>query len=396
MNKPIKQHLIDPEICIRCYTCEATCPIDAITHNDDNVVVDASICNHCMDCIAPCPTGSIDEWRIVAAPYSLEEQFEWEELPEQEDISSADDGSGEMDALDDAVAALLAEAHRGAGGKAKAPASASKPTINLRNLGKPLLAEVQGNYRLTAEGADSDVRHLILNLGDAPFPVLEGQSVGIIPPGADADSNVHLPRLYSISSPRDGERPNFNNLSLTVKREEHGICSNYVCDLKKGDKVQLTGPFGATFLMPDDPDARCVMICTGTGSAPFRGFTMRRQRVSGRSGKLDLYFGARSPDALPYFGPLKKVPDSFLNKRFAFSRVDGTPKEYIQDRMRADHDALAAALCDSSTHIYVCGLKAMEVGVEQAFEDIARQHGLNWQTIRDQMRGEGRYHVETY
>ena len=36
---PLKQHLIDPEICIRCYTCEMTCPIEAITHNDDNVVV---------------------------------------------------------------------------------------------------------------------------------------------------------------------------------------------------------------------------------------------------------------------------------------------------------------------------------------------------------------------
>ena len=63
----------------------------------------------------------------------------------------------------------------------------------------------------------------------------------------------HLPRLYSVSSPRDGERPNYNNLSLTVKREPGGLCSNYVCDLKPGDEVQVTGPFGATFLMPDDP-----------------------------------------------------------------------------------------------------------------------------------------------
>ena len=44
MNKPVKQHLIDPEICIRCYTCEMTCPIEAITHDDDNVVVDFEKC----------------------------------------------------------------------------------------------------------------------------------------------------------------------------------------------------------------------------------------------------------------------------------------------------------------------------------------------------------------
>ena len=38
----------------------------------------------------------------------------------------------------------------------------------------------------------------------------------------------------------------------------------------------------------------------------------------------------------------------------------------------------------------------MEAGVEQALEDIARTHGLNWQDIRAAMRAEGRYHVETY
>ena len=51
MTQPLKQHLIDPEICIRCYTCEMTCPEEAIEHDDMNVVVDASKCNFCMDCI---------------------------------------------------------------------------------------------------------------------------------------------------------------------------------------------------------------------------------------------------------------------------------------------------------------------------------------------------------
>ena len=78
---------------------------------------------------------------------------------------------------------------------------------------------MQGNYRLTADGADNDVRHIILDFGAQPFPVLEGQSLGIIAAGRRRQGKPHLPRLYSVSSPRDGERPNFNNLSLTVKRE---------------------------------------------------------------------------------------------------------------------------------------------------------------------------------
>ncbi len=60
-----KQHLIDPEICIRCNTCEATCPVGAVTHDDVNYVVDPEKCNYCLDCISPCPTGSIDNWRVV-------------------------------------------------------------------------------------------------------------------------------------------------------------------------------------------------------------------------------------------------------------------------------------------------------------------------------------------
>jgi len=393
MNQPIKQHLIDPEICIRCHTCEEACSIGAITHDANNVVVDASICNFCMDCIAPCPTGSIDNWRIVDAPYSLEEQLGWMELPVQADVSAGSDN----EAVDDVVAVLLAEAHAGAGGAAKAPATASKPSVNLFSTSKPAIATVQGNYRLTSETADSDVRHIILDLGGTVFPVLEGQTVGVIPPGVDAEGRRHKMRLYSISSPRDGERPATNNLSLTVKREPLGVASNYICDLKKGDKIELAGPYGATFLLPDDTATNVIMICTGTGSAPFRGFTMRRQRVApAASGGMTLFFGARSPDALPYFGPLGKVPETLLTKHFAFSRVAGEPKHYVQDQMRLQATALADALARPETHIYVCGLKAMEAGVEQAFEDIARGAGLNWKTVRDEMRDTGRYHVETY
>ena len=398
MNKPVKQHLIDPEICIRCYTCEMTCPLEAIEHDDNNVVVDASKCNFCMDCIPVCPTGSIDEWRVVNAPYSVAEQFGWDELPDQQELETeADAGGTDDEAFDDAIAALLAEAHKGAGGKARAPATASKPTINMYNLGKPAEATVQGNFRLTADDSDSDVRHIILDFAALPFPVLEGQSIGIIPPGTDAEGKPHLPRLYSVSSPRDGERPNFNNLSLTVKREDQGLCSNYVCDLQKGDKVQVTGPFGATFLLPSDPAAHLLMICTGTGSAPFRGFTMRRQRENPTAdGSLTLVFGARRPAELPYFGPLKKVPDRLLQKVFAFSRQDDAPKQYVQDKLRENADQVAALLQDPKGHIYICGLKAMEHGVEAALSDIARGIGQNWATLRDTMREDGRYHVETY
>ncbi|MBX2885988.1 MAG: benzoyl-CoA 2,3-epoxidase subunit BoxA [Granulosicoccus sp.] len=399
MTTPVKQHLIDPEICIRCYTCENTCPIQAIEHDDNNVVVDAEKCNFCMDCISVCPTGSIDEWRVVNVPYSLEQQYDWDELPEQEELQSNDSAANNdsVELENDPIALLLAEAHKGAGGKAIAPSSASSPTVNLYNLGNAIKATVQGNFKLTADSADSDVRHIILDFKGKPFPVLEGQSVGILAPGTDAEGNTHLPRLYSVSSPRDGERAGYNNVSLTVKREEGGMCSNYLCDLAVGDEVSVTGPFGSTFLLPNDPETKLLMVCTGTGSAPMRAFTMARQRtVGGKPGGMVMYFGARTPESLPYFGPLKKVPESLLEQHLCYSRLPGQDKVYVQDRMLQDKEKLASMLGDSSTHIFICGLKEMEQGVEQALSEIAAHSGLDWNQLRDSMREQGRYHLETY
>ncbi len=393
----LKQHVIDPEICIRCNTCEETCPVDAITHDANNYVVDATKCNFCMDCVPPCPTGSIDNWRIVptASPYSLDDQFSWQELPVQQEVAT--DATIALEALDEDVDALIAQAHIGAGGKSVAPASASKPSVNLFNRLKPAIATITGSYRLTDAATDNDVRHIILDFGEAHFPVLEGQSIGIVPPGVDAKGEPHRVRLYSISSPRHGERPNTNNLALTVKREPNGIASNFLCDLKKGDRVEVTGPFGATFLMPNDPAANIIMICTGTGSAPFRGFTeWRRRTMANASGKMALFFGARRPEELPYFGPLQKVPAELLSKFFAYSRVPGEPKTYVQDMMRREADLVAGLLPSDHTHIYVCGLRGMEQGVDAALDDICRGAGLRWADLRQAMRAEGRYHVETY
>jgi benzoyl-CoA 2,3-dioxygenase component A len=394
MNAPAKQHLIDPEICIRCHACEEACPIGAITHNDDNVVVDMDTCKHCMNCIGPCPTGAIDSWRVVDQPYSIAEQFEWMELPEQKEMAAVATG---VSKLDEAVQNLLNEAHEGAGGATKAPVSAATPSINLYTINNPVTARVQGNFRLTADSSDSDVRHIIIDFADQAFPVLEGQSIGVIPPGLDAAGKPFLPRLYSISSPRNGERPDTNNFALTVKREKQGVCSNYVCDLGRDDEITLIGPFGSTFLMPDDVDANIIMICTGTGSAPFRAFTMQRQRATPAiQNKLTLFFGARTADSLPYFGPLGKVPETFLKKDFCLSQEPDTPKRYVQDGLIEKRDDLAPLLKQPTTHIYVCGLKAMEQGVEKAFAEICESAGMNWQQTRSAMRSDGRYHVETY
>ena len=438
----IKQHLIDPEICIRCNTCEAICPVKAISHDSNNYVVDAAVCNLCMACISPCPTGSIDNWRTMprVRAYSLAEQLGWEELPAELSAATLAEAGVAADALADAVGpAAPAAAPDGSVNSARygatlPPWSAAHAYTKLygpKGAETSISATVSGNVRVTEVGTDYDTHHIVLDFGAMPFPVLEGQSVGIVPPGLDGQGRPHHPRQYSIASPRNGERPGYNNLSLTVKRvlEDHqgkpvrGVASNYLCDVQVGDKLQVIGPFGTAFLMPNHPRSHIVMICTGTGSAPMRAMTEWRRRLrqgaspaawhpsggghraaaaSGpesskfEGGKLMLFFGARSQQELPYFGPLQSLPKDFIDIHFAFSRTPGAPKRYVQDLMRERAADLGALLKDGNTHFYVCGLKSMEEGVVLALRDVATQAGLDWATLAAALKREGRLQLETY
>ncbi len=425
MNAPadaavIRQHLIDPEICIRCNTCEATCPVGAITHDSRNYVVDPAKCKQCMDCVPPCPTGSIDNWRQMprVRAYSVHDQLGWDELPAE--LPAAELAAAANDAATDRlpqVAALTADPsgqtafNSAAFNATQPPWSAAHAYTNLygpKAAEKSVTASVAGNVRVTQVGTDYDTHHIVLDFGAMPFPVLEGQSIGILPPGTDEQGRPHHARQYSIASPRNGERPGYNNLSLTIKRvlEDHqgrpvrGVASNYLCDLQRGATVQVIGPFGASFLMPNHPKSHIVMICTGTGSAPMRAMTewRRRLRSSGKfeGGKLMLFFGARTQQELPYFGPLQSLPKDFIDINLAFSRTPGAPKRYVQDLLRERAADVARLLADPNAHFYVCGLEAMEVGVVLALHDIAVQAGLDWDTVGATLRREGRLHLETY
>ena len=215
-----KQHLIDPEICIRCNTCEATCPVGAVTHDASNYVVDADKCNSCMDCIAPCPTGSIDNWRVVRAPYSLDEQLCWTELPRQEDFGEA--------------AASAQKPSRARSARCWSRPTPAAAASRWRRHRPPSLSSICSRaasppsppYRATT-ASRRQVRRArcaisCCRFGDTVFPVLEGQSIGIVAPGARHDGRPHDIRLYSIASSRDGEKRNANNVSLTVKRSRGG------------------------------------------------------------------------------------------------------------------------------------------------------------------------------
>ena len=68
----------------------------------------------------------------------------------------------------------------------------------------------------------------------------------------------------------------------------------------------------------------------------------------------------------------------------------------MQDRIRTEASTVAGLLNDAHTHVYICGLKGMESGVDEAFADVCRGAALDWAALKTAMREDGRYHVETY
>ena len=283
----------------------------------------------------------------------------------------------------------------------------------------PFVGTVKENYSLLKEGAIGRVNHITFDLsgGDPFLNYVEGQSVGIMAAGEDTNGKPHKLRLYSIASTRHGDDFEGNTVSLCVRQLQYekdgqtinGVCSTYLCDIKPGDQVKITGPVGKEMLLPEDEDANIVMLATGTGIAPMRAYLRRMFEPSEREknnwnfkGKAWLFMGAPKSANLLYEEDLQRYlqnyPDNFKYTK-AISREQQNTKGgrmYIQDRVLESANELFNMIEDEKTHIYLCGLKGMEPGIDEAMTKAAEEKGLNWAELRPQLRKAGRWHVETY
>jgi len=226
------------------------------------------------------------------------------------------------------------------------------------------------------------VRHVSLDVSGTPLAgrFQPGQSFGVIPPGLDAAGKPHKLRLYSIASPARGEDGQGKVLATTVKRtiDEHrethalflGVCSNYLCDLKVGDRVRVTGPSGKRFVLPADPGAHdYLFVATGTGIAPFRAMVMELLGLGVRS-KITLVMGSPYASDLLYHDAFEALAREHPNFTYltAISRerqADGGPPMYVHDRLAASGAVIGALLQSPRALVYVCGISGMELGVFQ-------------------------------
>ncbi len=286
--------------------------------------------------------------------------------------------------------------------------------MNIFRQHAPLTAVCLENRELVGAGGIGTVRHLVLDTSAGPYPFLEGQSAGVIPPGVDAYGKPHKLRLYSIASTRHGDRGDGKTLSLCVRRLEYqhpqtgetvyGVCSSYLCALEVGAEVKLTGPTGKAMLLPDDPTATVIMLATGTGIAPFRAHLWRMFREHNPDyefrGFAWLIFGIPTSPNILYREELEDFRrHANFRLTYAISREQKNARGgrmYIQDRV-AEHVAeLWELLQRDNTHVFICGLRGMEDGIDAAFAGHAAQFGVSWAEYREQLEKAHRWHVETY
>jgi len=293
-----------------------------------------------------------------------------------------------------------------------------KIPVNTYRPNKPYIGKCTEIYDLVAEGGVGTCRHMTFDLSGGDLEYAEGQSIGIVPPGEDAKGKPNKLRLYSIASTRHGDNLEDKTVSLCVRKLEYkdpetgdhveGVCSSYLCNLKPGDDVAITGPVGKEMLLPDDEDANVIMIATGTGIAPFRAYLWRMFFEGDKNPEYNfkglawLFFGIPQTANILYKEQLEeltaKYPDNF-RMDYAISREQQNAeggKMYIQHRIAEHADKLWELMQNPKTHTYICGLKGMEGGIDEALSAAADKHGVNWDEYRKAMKKEHRWHVETY
>ncbi|MCG8362062.1 MAG: ferredoxin-NADP reductase [Pseudanabaenales cyanobacterium] len=305
---------------------------------------------------------------------------------------------------------------------AKPSAKAKEKTVvpvNTYRPKDPYVGQCLSNDELVREGGIGTCRHLTFDLSAGNLRYLEGQSIGIIPEGLDKNGKPHKLRLYSIASTRHGDHVDDKTVSLCVRQLEYkhpetgetvyGVCSTYLCNLQTGADVKITGPVGKEMLLPEDPNANIIMLATGTGIAPFRAYLWRMFKDNERQKNPDyrfkglawLIFGIATTPNILYKEELEELqqryPDNF-RLTYAISREQKNPeggRMYIQHRVAEHADELWQLIQQENTHTYICGLKGMEDGIDQALTAAAGA-GVNWPDYQRQMKRAGRWHVETY
>jgi ferredoxin--NADP+ reductase len=115
-----------------------------------------------------------------------------------------------------------------------------------------------------------------------------------------------------------------------------------------------------------------------------------------------LFFGVAYTANILYKEELEDLAAQFPNNfklTNAISREQQNAqggKMYIQHRIQENADKLWELVQKENTHVYICGLKGMEGGIDEGMSAAASKQGVDWATYQRDLKKAGRWHVETY
>ena len=249
------------------------------------------------------------------------------------------------------------------------------------------VCEVKESTRISP-GETEEVRDIILEVNNKDLVLEPGQSVGVIVPGPHGFGHKDHFRLYTIADIPKKTRGNKQLINICVRRctyiddfsgeRYEGIASNYLCDLKPGDKLTMSGPYGIPFEVPDDKNADILMIGLGTGIAPFRAFVKRiYNEVGGWKGKVRLFHGARSGLELLYMNDKQNDFTNYYDEETfkAFEAV--SPRPQWDDPIALDYaleeraEEVWKMVTSPDTYVFVAGQEKIKDMLDRAFEKMA-------------------------
>ncbi|KAJ7771297.1 fatty acid hydroxylase [Mycena maculata] len=197
------------------------------------------------------------------------------------------------------------------------------------------------------------------------------------------------------------------SLSAANKEPFLGVGSNYLANLRPGDRVQMAvRPSSVAFHLPSDPRIPVVMFCAGSGIAPMRGFIQERaaQKATGREvGKTLLFFGCRAPDqdflySDSDFAEWTKL--DVLDVRPAFSRSSSESEgcKYVQDRILKDTADIMTQYRQGAS-FFTCGSGNAAKGIKTSLIEIiknANNFGIAEATEHFEKITKGRYATDIF
>lgn len=191
-------------------------------------------------------------------------------------------------------------------------------------------------------------------------------------------------RQYSISSsPLHDPTVATITFSVADKDTVHlGVATNYLKNLQPGTTTQvMIKKSHASFHLPLEEKVPVIMVCAGTGLAPFRGFVQERvARLQANAetalGEALLFVGCRDPAGDRLFAAELEQAEQIgaVKVRYAFSRASGQSEgcKYVQDRLWHERGEVNR-LFDAGARAYICGSSAVGKGISDAAAKMAME-----------------------